>query len=203
MPETDKEKRVSKRSEGCQFSPWASGTARTAARVTPGAGAPGLFRWSGAVRHHARDAFEAVPAMHVYFAARVRPVTAAYSSEARHMKLLGSMLMSRWMPAVLVLAFVALLAVISIALPANNDEGVWLYIGKMWVQEGLLPMWRPRLKTPDLLHLRTPFGVGICRRVIVGRERRFTCYRAVEPVSCRSAARRMLPAFAGSTCRCP
>lgn len=139
MPETDKEKRVSKRSEGCQFSPWASGTARTAARVTPGAGAPGHFRWSGAVRHHARDAFEAVPAMHVYFAARVRPVTAAYSSEARHMKLLGSMLMSRWMPAVLVLAFVALLAVISIALPANNDEGVWLYIGKMWVQEGLLP----------------------------------------------------------------
>jgi hypothetical protein len=49
------------------------------------------------------------------------------------------MLMSRWMPAVLVIACTALLAVVGLALPTNNDEGVWLYIGKMWAQEGLRP----------------------------------------------------------------
>ena len=55
------------------------------------------------------------------------------------MKAVASFLESRWMPPVLLLSFAALLALISLGIPTHNDEGVWLYMGKMWAQKGLLP----------------------------------------------------------------
>ncbi len=70
------------------------------------------------------------------------------------MKLLTSMLMSRWMPVALVIVSTALLAVVGIALPTNNDEGVWLYIGKMWAQAGLRPYVDTfENKTPGIFYL--------------------------------------------------
>ncbi len=82
------------------------------------------------------------------------PKMSALSNEAKPMRLLASFLESRWLPSILLLAFLVSLSVVSLGLPASNDEGVWLYIGKMWAEEGVLPYVEAlENKTPGIFYV--------------------------------------------------
>ena len=51
----------------------------------------------------------------------------------------SSLLNARWLPIAILVLFFLLLSLISLGRPTGNDEGVWLYVGKMWMQEGMVP----------------------------------------------------------------